>query len=308
MNRHLRRLSFLLVVAATALAVPSLASASSAHHRNARCRAGYHQKTTRAHHKRHVICVKNKHRPTQSKTSPSQSPTTPPPTATGTTTPATTGTTTAPVTAGTTAPPVTSAPPATMPAPPSGPPTPPSLGGPPPPALTTQNMAAASSSHLLRAHTSSASAYVGQAYAADVTTDGALSAWDFIGATGTNHEAGYIDISPSATPGSAFSSQWVAAREWMYSYSLGRWMTITNFEEEVVSQPNPNIVTVGDTSGSPFRFNGLLGAYGWVYIDTEYWWWTGSQWTGGTFVPTTNYTQSYSVTSRTTGNTWGYLS
>jgi hypothetical protein len=94
----------------------------------------------------------------------------------------------------------------------------------------------------------------------------------------------------------------------MYSYSLGRWMTITNWEEEVVSQPDPNIVTVGDTSGSPFRFNGLLGAYGWVYIDTEYWWYTGSQWTGGTYVPTTNYLQSYSVTSRTTGNSWGYLS
>lgn len=171
-----------------------------------------------------------------------------------------------------------------------------------------QNVAAANSSHLLRAHTSSASAYVGQAYAADVSCDGALSAWDFIGATGTNHNPGYIDMSPAATPGSAFTSQWVAAREWMYSYSLGRWMTITNWEEEVVSQPNPNIVTVGDTSGSPFRFSGNVGAYGWVYIDTEYWWYTGSQWTGGTFVPTTDYLQSYSVTSRTTGNSWGYLS
>jgi hypothetical protein len=203
---------------------------------------------------------------------------------------------------------VTSAPPATTSAPPSAPPTAPPMGGPPSPGPTMQNMAAASSSHVLRAHASSASAYVGQAFAADVSCDGALSAWDFIGATGTNHEAGFIDMSPAATPGSGFSSQWVAAREWMYAYSLGRWMTITNFEEEVVSQPDPNVVTVGDTSGSPFRFNGLLGAYGWVYIDTEYWWWTGSQWTGGTYVPTTNYLQSYSVTSRTTGNTWGDLS
>ena len=152
------------------------------------------------------------------------------------------------------------------------------------------------------------SAYAGQAYAADVSCDGALGAGDFINATGTSHEAGFIDMSPNARPGSAFSSQWVAAREWMYSYSQQRWMTITDWSTKVVSQPNPDIISVGDTSGSPFRFNGDFGAQGWVYIDTQYYRWTGSQWVNGRFVSTTNYLQSYTSTSRTTGNSWCQLS
>jgi hypothetical protein len=286
-----RRLSVALAVCA-ALLLPSLASASSAHHN--RCRQGYQQKVTRTHHRRHVACVKKRRKTLTHAPKPVHRPTRPP----------------APVTppSNNPTPPTTNpTPPA---APPSGPPTlPPALGGPPaPPRQTGQETRAMVRSHARARDTSSTSAYVGQAYAADVSCDGTLGAADFLGATGTSHEAGFLDMSPSATPGAAFSSQSVAAREWMYSYSQQSWMPISDWDVQTVSQPDPDIISVGDTSGSPFRFSGVLGNYGYVYIGTEYYWWTGSQWTGQTFALTTGYLQSYSSTDRTTNNSWCYLS
>jgi hypothetical protein len=97
-----RRLSLILTVLAALLA-PSVASASVGH--THRCRSGYHQKATLAHHKRHIACVRNRRHgspatPVSPPTStPPASPTTTPPT---TTTPATPPTTTTPATPPTT--------------------------------------------------------------------------------------------------------------------------------------------------------------------------------------------------------------
>jgi hypothetical protein len=122
----------------------------------------------------------------------------------------------------------------------------------------------------------------------------------------SDYEAGYIAISPYAAPGSGFSTQWMASSIWMYFYSQQKWVQLP-YQVALVSQPNFGTqVSIGPSNGSPWLLAGLLGNAGYVYVEAEYYWWTGlsgtaGQWVGGTVVPTIEYTDVEDRFSRSLG-------
>lgn len=187
------------------------------------------------------------------------------------------------------------------PPPPGGQP-PPSGGsaGPPPPPGGPSVALSSNSGHHPSAITGvadvkgrAADASVGTMYGPDVYCNGI---------NGGLYDPGFITIGATATPGSAYPTQWVANRVWLYSYSAGKFVLTSNWEYAQVSQPNPDLVSIGpNRAGNAFFYQGNLGELGDIAVAAEYWYWTGT-WLGPYYVYPTSYTERLNAYQATSNN------